>query len=181
MNILIGISGGISSYKICELIRELKNKNHNVICVLTPSAKEFVTVTTLKTLSQNQVYDEIFSNEWRPEHISLMEFADIFLIAPASYNTIGKISSGIADNLLMSISAAFLGTKKPFFMAPAMNVNMWESGILQRNLSELKKFGIKIIEPNSGFLACNAIGKGKMAEVSQILENIECLIEKKES
>ena len=127
--ILIGITGGIAAYKVCSLIRELKKLNADVKTILTPNAKNFVTETTLMTLSQNPVYsDEFSSQNWRPEHISLSE-ADLFIIAPASANTIGKIANGICDNLLLSTACAF---SKPILIAPAMNENMWKNPFVQK-------------------------------------------------
>ncbi len=168
--ILIGITGGIAAYKICELIRSLKKLNADVKVVLTPAAKEFVTETTLRTLTQNQVYCEQFNVEdWKPEHISLADDSDLFIIAPASANTIGKIANGICDNLLTSLVLAF---RKSVILAPAMNCNMWENTALQKNLTYLKSSGFKIIEPEKGFLACGYEGKGRMAEPEVIKEKV---------
>ena len=156
--VLIGITGGIAAYKICELIRMFKRQNASVNVVVTPNALNFVTKLTLQCLSQNEVYSEAFNvPEWKPEHIALTE-ADIFVIAPCSANTIGKLANGLADNLLTSTAMAF---KKPVLIAPAMNDGMWENKILQENLKKLKSFGYEIIEPDTGFLACGTEGKGR--------------------
>ena len=129
-NILIGITGGIAAYKICELIRLFKKNRANIKVVVTQSALEFVTKLTLETLSQEPVYMEQFSNEnKKPEHIALCDWADLFLIAPASANTIGKIANGICDNLLTSLACAF--TKQIIF-APAMNTGMWNNKAVQK-------------------------------------------------
>jgi phosphopantothenoylcysteine decarboxylase / phosphopantothenate---cysteine ligase len=165
--IIVGITGGIAAYKICELIRQLIKLNADVKAVLTPSAKEFVTETTLRTLTRNQIYCEQFHVEnWQPEHVSLADDADLFIIAPASANTIGKIANGICDNLLTSLVTAF---KKPIILAPAMNCNMWENRFIQKNIITLEESGFHIIEPETGELACGYEGTGRIASVDKIL------------
>ena len=134
--ILVGITGGIAAYKICSLIRMYKKARANVRVILTPSALNFVTKLTLQTLSNNEVYVENFEiEEYKPGHISLCDEADIFVIAPATANTISKIANGICDNLLLSTACAF---KKPFLLAPAMNTGMWENDFVQDNIKKLK-------------------------------------------
>lgn len=166
-NILIGITGGIAAYKICSLIRLYKKARANVRVVVTPNALNFITKLTLQTLSGNEVYIDNFEiNEYKPEHISLCE-SDIFVIAPASANTISKIANGICDNLLLSTACAF---SKPILLAPAMNTNMWENPFVQENLTKLKNHGYHILNPESGFLACGTNGTGRMAEVEDIFE-----------
>ena len=172
-NILIGITGGIAAYKICELIRLYKKARANVQVVLTPNALNFVTKLTLQTLSNNEVYMDNFEiDEYKPEHIALSE-ADIFVIAPASANTISKLANGICDNLLLSTACAF---NKPFLIAPAMNTNMWENPFIQENLQKLKQNGYHILEPNDGFLACGTNGKGRMREVEEIFEETDRIL-----
>ncbi len=175
-NVLIGITGGIAAYKICELIRIFKRNNINVKVVLTENAQNFVTVTTLQTLSQNEVYVKEFGdNDWKPEHIALVDWADIFIIAPATANTIGKIANGICDNLLTSVACAF---NKKILIAPAMNCNMWENDFVQNNILKLKQSkNIEVMEPKNGFLACGCNGKGRMSEPQEIYEKtVEILI-----
>jgi phosphopantothenoylcysteine decarboxylase/phosphopantothenate--cysteine ligase len=168
--ILIGITGGIAAYKICDLIRQFKKEGANVKVVCTPNALNFVTKLTLQNLSQNEVYTEEFHvKNWKPEHISLSDEADIMLIAPASANTISKIAQGIADNLLTSIACAF---SKKMIIAPAMNCNMWNNPIIQENLSKLKSRGIEILEPESGFLACGYMGKGRLCSGKKIFDTV---------
>ena len=172
-NILIGITGGIAGYKICELIRLYKKARANVQVVLTPNALNFVTKLTLQTLSNNEVYVDNFEiDEYKPEHIALSE-ADIFVIAPASANTISKLANGICDNLLLSTACAF---NKPFLIAPAMNTNMWENPFIQENLQKLKQNGYHILEPDDGFLACGTNGKGRMREVEEIFEETDRIL-----
>ena len=167
-NILIGITGGIAAYKICSLIRLYKKAGANVRIVVTPSALNFVTKLTLQTLSNNEVYVENFDiDEYKPGHISLCDEADIFVIAPATANTISKIANGICDNLLTSIACAFT---KTFLLAPAMNTGMWNNQFVQDNLAKLKNAGYHILNPESGYLACGVNGTGRMVEVEDIFE-----------
>ena len=175
-NILIGITGGIAAYKICELIRMYKKANANVRIVVTPNALNFVTKLTLQTLSNNEIYVENFEiDEYKPEHIALTE-ADIFVIAPASANTISKLANGICDNLLLSTACAF---NRPILIAPAMNTNMWNNPFVQENLSKLSNNGYHILEPASGFLACGTTGIGRMREVEDIFaKTVEILGQK---
>ena len=175
--ILIGICGGIAAYKICTLVRLYKKAGANVRVVLTPSALNFVTKLTLQTLSNNEVYVENFEiDEYKPGHISLCDEADIFVIAPATANTISKIANWICDNLLLSTACAF---KKPFLLAPAMNTGMWENEFVQENLAKLQSKGYHILNPESGFLACGTNGTGRMVEVEEIFDKtVEILSQK---
>ncbi len=175
--IIIGITGGIASYKICELIRILVKSNADVRVILTPNAREFITETTLSTLTKNPVYCEQFNPEdWKPEHISLADDADSFLIAPASANTIGKIANGICDNLLTSVAAAF---SKQIIIAPAMNCNMWNNPLVQQNIKKLEQYDYQFVMPESGNLACGYEGVGRLADVQVIFEAIVKNFEKK--
>lgn len=166
--VLIGITGGIAAYKACELVRMFKRNGANVKVIMTPNALNFVTELTLQNLSQNNVAIHEFEiDDFKPEHISLADEADIFVIAPATANTISKIANGICDNLLTSVACAF---KKPVILAPAMNCNMWENKIIQENLKKLAELNYKIVEPESGFLACGYEGQGRLASVDKIFE-----------
>ena len=170
-NILIGITGGIAAYKICELIRMFKKHNANVKVVATKNALEFVTPLTLETLSQEPVYTKQFeTEEKKPEHIALCDWADIFLIAPASANTISKIANGICDNLLTSLACAF---QKQIIFAPAMNTGMWNNKAVQKNIETLKNYGAKFIEPEEGYLACGTNGQGRLADINKIFDTVE--------
>lgn len=163
--ILLGITGGIAAYKMCELIRMYKRANANVLVVCTPNALNFVTKLTLQNLSQNDVAVEEFDvKDFKPEHISYADSADIMVIAPATANTISKIATGVCDNLLTSIACAFT---KPIIIAPAMNCNMWENPVLQENLHKLH---YEILEPESGFLACGYEGKGRLCSLDKIFD-----------
>ena len=163
--ILLGITGGIAAYKMCELIRMYKRANANVLVVCTPNALNFVTKLTLQNLSQNDVAVEEFDvKDFKPEHISYADSADIMVIAPATANTISKIATGVCDNLLTSIACAFTN---PVIIAPAMNCNMWENPVLQENLHKLH---YEILEPESGFLACGYEGKGRLCSLDKIFD-----------
>ena len=172
--VLIGITGAIAAYKICELIRLFKKNNANVRVITTPNALNFVTKTTLESLSQNQIYIDQFNiDEFKPEHIALTDEAEIFIIAPITANTISKITHGICDNLLTSTFCAF---KKPIIIAPCMNTNMWENPAIVENIETLRKRNIKIIEPETGFLACGTEGKGRLADINIIFETAKDIL-----
>lgn len=176
--VLIGITGGIAAYKICELIRLYKKNNYNVKVIATENAFNFVTELTLATLSQNQVYSDNFDiKEYKPEHISLCDEGDILVLAPATANTISKIVNGICDNLLTSIICAF---NKPVLIAPAMNTNMWNNPFVQENIKKLSSNGYEFVDPESGYLACGTNGAGRLADINKIYsKSIELLEEKK--
>lgn len=166
--VLIGITGGIAAYKICELIRMYKRQNAIVQVVCTPNALNFVTKLTLQNLSQNNVAtDEFEIPDFKPEHIAYANDYDIFIIAPASANTISKLAAGICDNLLTSIACAF---QKPIIIAPAMNTGMYENKIIQKNLKILEDIGYQILEPEDGFLACGTNGKGRLCDLNKIFD-----------
>lgn len=177
-NILIGITGGIAAYKICELIRMYKRANANVRVVCTPNALNFVTKLTLQNLSQNEVGIEEFNTDnYKPEHISYADEADIMVIAPATANTIGKIANGICDNLLTSVACAF---KKPMIICPAMNCGMWDNTFVQNNISKLSENGVYILEPDEGFLACGYNGKGRLCDLEKIFKQTEEILNKEQ-
>jgi phosphopantothenoylcysteine decarboxylase/phosphopantothenate--cysteine ligase len=170
--ILLIICGGISAYKSLEVIRGLKKRDVSIKTILTKSGKNFVTPLSISSLSQEKVYEDIFSaeNEAEMDHISLSRWADLILIVPATANTISKLSYGLTDDLA---STVVLASDKQVFLVPAMNVRMWEHKSTQDNLSKLKSYGYKIIGPEIGDMACGEYGKGKMSEPSYILGTIE--------
>ncbi len=176
--ILIGITGGIAAYKICELIRMYKRQNANVKVICTPNALNFVTKLTLQNLSQNEVgVYEFDIPDFKPEHISYANEADIMILAPATANTIGKIANGISDNLLTSVVCAF---KKTVLIAPAMNCNMWQNTAVQKNIEKLREYGYQIIEPESGFLVCGSVDVGRLCSLDKIFDRtVEVLNSKK--
>ncbi|MEM7617354.1 MAG: bifunctional phosphopantothenoylcysteine decarboxylase/phosphopantothenate--cysteine ligase CoaBC, partial [Pseudomonadota bacterium] len=172
MKIVFIISASIAAYKSAELVRILKQQNHAVTCVLTKSAKNFVTKTTLETLSENKVYDDLFHEAEAREmqHINLSRDHDIILICPASADIIAKIAHGIADNMATNV---ILAANKPIYIAPAMNVMMWDNPITQENIEKLAKYpNINIIEPDAGELACKEIGYGRLANFEKIIHAI---------
>jgi len=171
-NIVIGVSGGIAAYKVCDLIRRLKDKKFDVHVIMTRHAQEFVTPLTFQTLSQNPVHTNHFelSQEKEIDHISLAEHADILVIAPATANIIAKIRTGICDDLLTTVVCA---TRAPVVVAPSMNANMWENPITQDNLKHLRQLGYHILEPESGDLACGYTGKGRLPETETILSFVQ--------
>ncbi len=173
--IVLGVSGGIAVYKAAELTRLLVKGGANVNVVMTKNAQQFVTPLTFQTLSGNPVATELFNLTERSEikHISLAEKSALLVIAPATANIIGKIASGIADDLLTTI---VLATQAPILIAPAMNVQMWENPIVQDNIKKLKKIGLKFVEPGSGYLACGYEGKGRLTEPEAILKKIKALL-----
>ena len=178
-NILIGITGGIAVYKTCELIRECVRRGASVKVVMTEHAKEFITPLTVQTLSRNAVFSDMFSlvKDYDIAHISLAEFADIAVIVPATANVIGKIASGIADDLLTTV---LMATKAPILICPAMNVNMYSNPVVQQNMTKLADLGYLFVEPGYGELACQVTGKGRLAEVTEIAEAIEAALTEKD-
>jgi phosphopantothenoylcysteine decarboxylase/phosphopantothenate--cysteine ligase len=170
--ILLIICGGISAYKSLEIIRLLKKSGAIVKTILTKSSKEFVTPLSVASLSQEKVYDDLFNvnNEAEMSHISLSRWSDLILVSPITANTISKLSNGSADDLA---STVILASDKEIFLAPAMNVRMWEHPSTKENLKKLKSFGYKIIGPETGDMACGEYGEGKMTEPVEIIKQIE--------
>lgn len=167
--VIIGITGGISAYKIPNLIRLLKKEEADVHVIMTKNAEEFVTKTTLQTLSQNNVLTDTFTNSSSVQHIDIIKNADLLIIAPATANTIAKINAGICDNLLTTTT---LAASCPIFLVPAMNKNMWLNPITQENVKKLSSLGFNFIGPASGFQACGDEGIGRMVEIEDILSEI---------
>ncbi len=170
--ILLIICGGIAAYKSLELIRLFRKNGAYVKTILTKNAKKFVTPLSVVSLSQERVYSDLFDHETEAEmdHISLSRWSDLILIAPATANTISKLSFGLADDLATTVA---LASNKQIFLAPAMNVRMWEHQSNQDNIRKLKTFNYKIIGPNIGDMACGEYGEGKMSEPSEILTKLE--------
>ena len=172
MNILLIVTGGIAAYKTPEFVRLCRKKGHSIRCILTNAAKHFVTPFALATVSENPVYDDLWSlkDETEIGHIRLSREADCILIAPATANMIGKMANGLADDLA---SAVLLAANKPIFIAPAMNPQMWSNFAVQKNVETLKKQGMTLIGPDAGDMACHETGTGRMCEPSDILETLE--------
>jgi len=178
--ILLIICGGIAAYKSLEIIRLLKKNGSNVKTILTNNAKNFVTPLSVASLSQEKVYTELFNSENESEmnHISLSRWADLILIAPATANTISKISFGLSDDLASTVVFA---SDKKIFIAPAMNVRMWENQSNKENLKKLVDFGYEIIGPEAGDMACGEFGMGKMSEPATIINHINNYFKKLEN
>ena len=173
-NILVGVTGGIAAYKSAGIVSLLKKKGYNVKVVMTENATKIIGPLTLETLSRNRIYVDMWDSNphYEVEHISLADWADMVLIAPATYNIIGKVANGIADDMLTTILSA-VSIRKPVFFALAMNVNMYENPILKENINKLKSFGYRFIDAEEGLLACNYSAKGRMSEPEDIVDEIE--------
>ena len=170
--IVLGITGSIAAYKSCYIIRELVKAGAEVQVVITPAGKEFITPITLSALTQKPVISEFFSQRdgtWH-SHVKLGLWADAMLIAPCTASTLGKMANGIADNMLIT---TYLSMKAPVFIAPAMDLDMYQHPTTQQNMERLRSFGNHIIEPQSGFLASGLEGKGRMEEPAQIVKYLE--------
>ena len=169
--ILFIICGGVSAYKSLEVIRLFKKNNAEIKTILTRSAKEFVTPLSIVSLSQGKVYEDLFSveNESEMDHIALSRWADVIIVAPATANTINKLSQGSSEDLA---STVILASNKQIFLAPAMNVRMWEHQSTKDNLKTLKKYGYKLIGPVIGDMACGEYGEGKMLDPLEIFKKI---------
>ena len=173
--VVIGVSGGIAVYKACDIVSRLKKLNANVHVIMTNNATEFVTPLTFQSLSQNYVVNDMFEEPktWDVEHISLAKKADVFLIAPATANVIGKIANGICDDML---TTTVMATTGKVLIAPAMNTNMYRNPILQRNITILKELGYNFVNPESGRLACGDVGEGKLAQPEVIVNEVVNLL-----
>lgn len=175
MKILLGITGGIAAYKTPQLVRLLVKKGHNVRVILTEKAKDFVTPLTLSTLSKEPVLSDFatIDGQWN-SHVALAQWADLLLIAPATANTIAKMASGQCDNLLL---ATYFSAKKPVWVAPAMDLDMYAHPTITENLIKLERFGNHIIPATYGELASGLVGQGRMAEPEDIVASIETALQ----
>jgi len=177
--VLVAVTGGIAAYKVGTVVSRLVQAGCGVTVAMTRSARRFVGVTTFQALTGRKVYTSLWQAEghYDPQHISLTERADLVLIAPATANIIGKIASGIADDL---VSTLVVAASCPVMLAPAMNARMWANPIVQENVQKLKKFGYIFLEPGVGWLACGVVGPGRMAEPEVILQHVrEFLLKRK--
>jgi phosphopantothenoylcysteine decarboxylase/phosphopantothenate--cysteine ligase len=179
--ILVGITGGIAAYKACSLVNMFLKEGANVRVIMTEAATKFVASLTFQTLTNHPAYIDMFRayNKEEVEHISLAEWADIFIISPATANTIGKIANGIADNLLTTVIMA-LPEETPVLIAPAMNTNMWNNPFVQKNIKALagnKKY--VFLKPKKGVLACRTEGEGKIADNKDIINEAKKILSAK--
>ena len=170
--ILLIICGGIAAYKSLEIIRLLKKSGAIIKTILTKSGAEFVTPLSITSLSQSKVYQDLFNveNESEMDHISLSRWADLILIAPATANTISKLANGNSDDLASTVT---LASNKKIFIAPAMNVRMWDHQSTKQNIEKLKAYNYKLIGPEIGDMACGEYGEGKMSEPIWIVNELE--------
>lgn len=177
--IVLGVTGGIAAYKAAEFVRLLVKQEVRVHVVMTRNAQEFITPLTFQTLSGNPVVTDPFAllEEEKIGHIALADLAELIVILPATANIIGKIANGIADDFL---STMVMASKAPVLFAPSMNVNMWESKALQKNIETLTERGFNFMEPGEGELACRWYGKGRLAELSEVLEKMEDILTPKD-
>lgn len=173
--IVLGVTGSIAAYKIANLASMLVKRQAEVHVIMTKNACNFITPTTFETLTGNKCLVDTFDRnfEFQVEHVALAKKADVFLIAPATANIIGKMANGICDDML---TTTVFATKAPVIISPAMNTGMWENPILQDNIAKLKKYGYSFVEPDSGRLACGDTGSGKMPAETLLLEHIELAI-----
>lgn len=168
MHIILGITGGIAAYKAPLLARLLVKAGHEVQCVTTDHALQFVTPLTLETVSGHKLYSDLFAanNDHTTQHISLKDWSDLCVVAPATASILGKMATGVADDALSTLLLAF--TDKPVVMCPAMNTQMWNNPAVQRNIATLRKDGVRFVDPDSGDLACGTADTGRMAEPQKI-------------
>lgn len=174
-HILLGVTGSIAAYKSAIIVRTLVREGAEVKVVMTPLAKQFITPLTMATLSRNPILVEFFDPEngaWN-SHVGLGQWADLFLVAPATANTLAKMAHGIADNLLLT---CYLSARCPVAVAPAMDLDMYAHPATQENIGKLRSLGVHIIEPEAGELASGLTGKGRMAEPEDIVSHVQALL-----
>lgn len=179
--ILVGVTGGIAAYKACSLVNMFLKEGASVRVVMTEAATKFVTPMTFQTLTNHPVYIDMFRtyNKEEVEHISLAKWADIFVISPATANTVGKIANGIADNLLTTVIMA-LPEKTPVLVVPAMNTNMWDNPFVQKNINTLSEGNKYVfVKPRKGILACGTEGEGKIADNEDIINETKKILSDK--
>ena len=170
--ILLIIGGGVAAYKSLELIRTLKKRQIASRCIMTEAAKQFVTPMSVSALSGEKVYDDLFSltDEAEMGHIELSRSADLVVVSPATANLMAKHAAGICDDLA---TTALLATDKPVLMAPAMNVRMWRHPATRRNTETLRSWGVTVMEPDDGEMACGEFGPGRLPEIERIVDAVE--------
>ena len=172
MNILLGITGSIAAYKAADIANNLTKEGHVVKTIMSKGGEAFITPLTLQTLTKQPVYTDVFCEDDPSvvQHIALAQWADVVLIAPASADIIAKLAAGIADDMLSTTMLA--AWKKPRIVCPAMNTDMYENPVTQRNLKTLAELGFSFVEPKSDMLACGVVGKGAMANIPDILDAV---------
>ncbi len=176
-HLIIGVTGGIASYKALDVVSRFKKNGFDISVVMTKNACEFVTPLSFQTISQNRVITDMFEEPktWEVEHIELTKKADAFLIVPATANFIGKVASGIADDML---TTTVMASKTPIICVPSMNTNMYENPIFQQNVTKLRDLGYYFMDPDSGLLACGDVGKGKLPDPQEIVDQTIAILDK---
>lgn len=176
--VVVGVCGGIAAYKTAYLVSALVQRGCGVTVAMTDAAQKFITPLTFQALTARQVFTTLWSeaNYHDPQHLRLTEAADLFIVAPATSNMLGKIAHGIADDL---VSTMIMSADCPVLLAPAANTRMWENPIVQENAAALMKHGYHIIQPGSGWLACRTVGAGRMAEPDEILLEAATILQRK--
>jgi phosphopantothenoylcysteine decarboxylase/phosphopantothenate--cysteine ligase len=177
--VLLGVTGGIACYKSADLVSKLVQAGAGVTVAMTASAEQFITPLTFQTLCLRPVYRNLWqaTEEWKSGHISLTEQADLFLLAPATANILAKMASGLADDLVSTLALAASG-ECPILVAPAMNSRMWLAPPTQANVKRLKEWGVQVVGPGEGFLACRTVGPGRMSEPAEILVTASRILKK---
>jgi len=175
-NILLGVTGSIAAYKAAELANALVKQGCGVRVILTENAAKFITPLTFQTLTKNKVYTGMFDDPFQAdvEHVSLAKWTDVCLVAPATANLLGKLASGIADDMLSTVLMTIHGLgNTPVVLCPAMNTAMYEDSIVQNNIHKLLAHGYRFVEPKESILACGDLGKGALADIDTILKALE--------
>jgi len=174
-SVVVGVCGGIAAYKVVDVVSRLRKLGAEVDVIMTANAQKFVTPLTFQSISHNPVVADMFAEpvQWDIRHISLAQKADLFLIAPATANIIGKLASGIADDML---STTVMATRAPVLIVPAMNYNMYANAIVQQNIEKLKKLGYFFMEPDTGMMAEGSSGKGRLPEPSVIVDTVAAML-----
>ncbi len=175
--IVVGVSGGIAAYKTAALVSQLVQQGHGVSVVMTAAAREFIGPATFAALTGRPVLEQVFEEHAHPlgAHIELAQRGQLLCIAPATANLMAKAANGLADDLLSTLILSFTG---PVLMAPAMNCEMWDKPVVQRNVEQLRRDGIHFVDPEEGWLSCRQRGVGRMAAPEKILAAIEALLER---
>ena len=175
--VLLGVSAGIAAYKTVDLASALTKRGDSVVCLLTPNALQFVTPLTFRAITRQRVYTDPFEDlpDANTEHISLASWAEVFMIAPATADLIGRIAAGLGDDIVTTTLLAFDG---PVILAPSMNDKMWANRLVTRNLQTLREIGYRIVEPESGHLACGSVGPGRLPPTEALMAAIDRAVEK---
>ena len=176
-HVLLGVSAGIAAYKVVDLASKLTQRGHEVRTVMTPHALKFVTPLSFRAVTLQPVYTDTFEDDpgYRPEHISLPEWADLIFVAPATADFIARVAAGLGDNLL---AITLISSVKPVIFAPAMNDRMWANPIVRKTIASLKEVGYRFLEPGTGRLACGSYGAGRLPETAEMMDAIDASLKR---